>query len=322
VTALAPIAGPLARLLADGRVSEIMVNGPASVYAEIGGRLERVDVRFRDPAELRAVIARLVGLCGRRIDDAEPLVDARLPDGSRVNAVLPPLAVDGPVLTIRRFPTRARVLADLTRLGTLDPGDEDLLQGVVSRRRNVIVSGATSSGKTTLLAALAGHVDPSERVVTVEDAAELRLPLPHVVRLEVRHASVEGRGGVDMRRLVRNALRMRPDRIVVGEVRGGEAFDLLMAMNTGHDGSMATVHANSPADALRRLETMALLGGVEIPHGAVREGIASAIHVVVHLVRTPDGRRRVTDVAAVEADAGGWRVAGRDAVRRHQGSAR
>jgi pilus assembly protein CpaF len=307
--------GPLARLLADGRVSEVMVNGPAAVYAEVGGRLQRVDVRFRDAAELRAVIARLVGLCGRRIDDSEPLVDARLPDGSRVNAVLPPLAVDGPVLTIRRFPVRARTLADLGRLRSITDADAALLAAVVRARANILVSGATSSGKTTLLAALAGQADPSERVVTVEDVAELHLPLPHVVRLEVRHASVEGRGGIDVRMLVRNALRMRPDRIVVGEVRGGEALDLLMAMNTGHDGSMATVHANSAGDALRRIETMALLGGVDVPHRAVREGLASAVHVVVHVARSPDGRRSVTDIAGVAEDASGWRVSGRDAVR-------
>jgi pilus assembly protein CpaF len=316
MTAVAQIAGPLARLLADGRVGEVMVNGPTAVYAEIGGRLQRVDVRFRDAAELRSVIARLVGLCGRRIDDSDPLVDARLPDGSRVNAVLPPLAVDGPLLTIRRFPVRARTLGDLERLGSIGPADARLLATVVRGRANVLVSGATSSGKTTLLAALGGEVDPGERIVTVEDVAELQLPLPHVVRLEVRHASVEGRGGVDVRVLVRNALRMRPDRIVVGEVRGGEALDLLMAMNTGHDGSMATVHANSAADALRRVETMALLGGVDIPHRALREGLASAVHVVVHLVRGPDGRRSVAEVAAVEEGAGGWRVIGRDAVER------
>jgi pilus assembly protein CpaF len=319
VSAIAPVAGPLARLLADARVSEVMVNGPSAVYAEIGGRLERADVRFRDATELRGVIARLVGLCGRRIDDAEPLVDARLPDGSRVNAVLPPLAVDGPLLTIRRFPAGARSLTDLVRLGTIEAADEPLLRDVVRGRANVLVSGATSSGKTTLLAALLGTADAGERVVTVEDAAELHLPLPHVVRLEVRHASVEGRGGIGLRTLVRNALRMRPDRIVVGEVRGGEALDLLMAMNTGHDGSMATIHANSAADALRRLETMALLGGIEIPHGAVREGIASAVNVVVHLERTPDGRRRIGGIAAVEEVETGWRVGDRAAVRRRWG---
>jgi pilus assembly protein CpaF len=299
---------PLAMLFADPRVTEVMVNGPAAVYVEIGGRLQRSPVEFRDAVELRQVIVRLVGLCGRRIDDATPLVDARLPDGSRVNAVLPPLAVDGPALTVRRFGARRLVVDDLVRLGTITTGQGSLLEAIVRARLNVIVSGGTSSGKTTTLAALTAFARPEERIVTVEDAAELQLPVPHVVRLEARPPSVEGRGAVDLRALIRNALRMRPDRIVVGEVRGGEALDLLLAMNTGHDGSMATVHANGPADAVRRLETMALMGGLDIPHRAVRESIAGAIHVVVHQERWPDGRRRVTEIVTVEADAGGWRI--------------
>ncbi len=299
---------PLATLFADSRVTEVLVNGPRSVYVEVGGRLQRSPVEFRDAADLRQAIVRLVGLCGRRIDDATPLVDARLPDGSRVNAVLPPLAVDGPALTVRRFGARRLVAADLVRLGTVTPEQAALLEAIVRGRLNVIVSGGTSSGKTTTLAALTAFARPEERIVTVEDAAELQLPVPHVVRLEARPPSVEGRGAIDLRALIRNALRMRPDRIIVGEVRGGEALDLLLAMNTGHDGSMATVHANGPADAVRRLETMALMGGLDIPHQAVRESIAGAIHVVVHQQRWPDGRRRVTDIATVEAIAGGWRI--------------
>jgi pilus assembly protein CpaF len=295
-------------------VSEIVVNGPDAIYAELSGRLQRVDAAFRDALDLRQTITRLVGLCGRRIDDATPLVDARLPDGSRLNAVLPPLAVDGPLLTVRRFGVRRLTIDDLVALETLSATDAALLRRVVAARLNVLVSGGTSSGKTTTLAALTAFVDPSERIVTVEDAAELSLPVPHVARLESRPPSIEGRGAIDLRVLVRNALRMRPDRIVVGEVRGGEALDLLLAMNTGHDGSLATVHANSPADALRRIETMALMAGLELPHLAVRESIASAIHVVVHQERAPDGRRRVRDVASVRPDGAGWRVEGRDVL--------
>jgi pilus assembly protein CpaF len=308
------VTGPLAPLFGDPRVSEIVVNGPDAIYAELSGRLQRVDAAFRDALDLRQTITRLDGLCGRRIDDATPLVDARLPDGSRLNAVLPPLAVDGPLLTVRRFGVRRLTIDDLVALETLSATDAALLRRVVAARLNVLVSGGTSSGKTTTLAALTAFVDPSERIVTVEDAAELSLPVPHVARLESRPPSIEGRGAIDLRVLVRNALRMRPDRIVVGEVRGGEALDLLLAMNTGHDGSLATVHANSPADALRRIETMALMAGLELPHLAVRESIASAIHVVVHQERAPDGRRRVRDVASVRPDGAGWRVEGRDVL--------
>ena len=309
-----PVSGPLAPLFADPRVSEILVNGPDEVFVEVAGRLERVEVRFRDALELRHAITRLVGACGRRIDDATPLVDARLPDGSRVNAVLPPLAVDGPLLTVRRFASRPLGLRDLQDLGTITAHDAELLTAIVRSRLNVLVSGGTSSGKTTTLGALAALADPIERIVTVEDAAELTLGIPHVVRLESRPPSVEGRGAVDIRALVRNALRMRPDRIVVGEVRGGEALDLLMAMNTGHDGSLATVHANGARDALRRLETMALMGGVDLPHAAVREQVAGAVHVVVHQERTRDGRRRVAAIAAVLPEGDGWRTGDRRAV--------
>jgi pilus assembly protein CpaF len=239
-----------------------------------------------------------------------------LPDGSRVNAVLPPLAVDGPLLTVRRFGARPLRMADLVSLGTVTAEDAALLARVVTARLNVLVSGGTSSGKTTTLGALSAFFDPAERVVTVEDAAELSLVAPHVVRLESRPPSVEGRGAVDIRALVRNALRMRPDRIVVGEVRGGEALDMLQAMNTGHDGSLATVHANTPRDALRRLETMALMGGLDLPHAAVREQVGSAVHVVVQQERTRDGRRRVSDIAAVLPTAAGWEVHDRAVVRR------
>ena len=300
------LGGPLAPLLADPAVSEILVNGPGIVYADIAGRLDRVDIRFRDSAELRATISRLVGACGRRIDDSTPLVDARLPDGSRVNAVLPPVAVDGPLLTIRRFGARPLAVEDLVRLGTATTEQAETIAEMVRRRLNIIVSGGTSSGKTTTLGALAAFFDPDERIVTVEDAAELVVQAAHVVRLETRPASVEGRGAISIRDLVRNALRMRPDRIVVGEVRGGEAIDLVLAMNTGHDGSLSTIHANGPTDAMRRLETMALLGGVDLPHAAVREQVATAVHGVIHQERRRDGRRVISAVVGVRFESGTW----------------
>lgn len=305
---LAAIGGPIGAHLVDPRVSEIVVNGHAAVFVEIDGRLERTGGRFHDDGDLRRTIVRLAGLCGRRVDDASPIVDARLPDGSRLNAVLPPLAVDGPLLTIRRFPERLR-LTDLVELGTLDGETARLLAEEVHARRNLLVSGATSTGKTTLLAALAECFDPIERVVTVEDAAELRLALPHVARLEARPAAVDGRGAVDLRALVRNALRMRPDRLIVGEVRGAEALDLLMALNTGHDGSLTTVHANGPGDALRRIETMALMSGVDLPHAVVREQTARAVQAIVHLERGLDGHRRVASVSRVVEMEGSWSIA-------------
>lgn len=300
------LGGPIAGLLADPGVSEILVNGPDVVYADVAGRLDRVDVRFRDASDLRATISRLVGACGRRIDDTTPLVDARLPDGSRVNAVLPPVAVDGPLLTIRRFGARPLRMDDLVRLGTATAEQAETIAAMVRRRLNIVVSGGTSSGKTTTLGALATFFDPGERIVTVEDAAELVVQSAHVVRLETRPSSVEGRGAVTIRDLVRNALRMRPDRIIVGEVRGGEAIDLVMAMNTGHDGSLSTIHANGPTDAMRRLETMALLGGVELPHAAVREQVAAAVHAVVHQERRRDGRRIISAVVGVRLREGVW----------------
>jgi len=285
--------GPLDPLLRDRGVTEVIANGPGRVYAERGGRLVREPVAFRDDEHLRQVIDRVVSSVGRRVDESSPMVDARLPDGSRVNAVLPPIALDGPLLTIRKFARAPLRVDDLVAAGSLTAAQAQTLQSCVRGRLNVVVSGGTGTGKTTLLNALAGFIDPAERIVTVEDAAELRLPQPHVARLESRPPNIEGRGEVTLRALVRNALRMRPDRIVVGEVRGGEALDMLQAMNTGHDGSLTTVHASSPADAVRRIETMALMAGLDLPHVAVREQVASSVDVIVHLVRDGDGARRV-----------------------------
>ncbi len=285
--------GPLEELMRDPAVTEVIANGPFDVYSERGGQLRRESVGFQDEAHLRHVIERIVGGAGRRVDESNPMVDARLPDGSRVNAVLPPLAVDGPLLTIRKFSPAAIRMCDLVDGRSLNRQQAELIAGCVRARLNLVVSGGTGSGKTTLLNAVAEYIDPAERIVTVEDAAELRLGQPHVARLEARPANVEGRGEVGVRALVRNALRMRPDRIVVGEVRGGEALDMLQAMNTGHDGSLTTVHANSPVDALRRIETMVLMAGLDLPLAAVREQSAAAIDVVVHVARRGDGHRSV-----------------------------
>ncbi len=290
--------GPIDPLLRDRGVTEVIANGPGRVYTERGGRLVREPVAFRDDEHLRQVIDRVVSSVGRRVDESSPMVDARLSDGSRVNAVLPPVALDGPLLTIRKFARAPFRVEDLVAAGSLTTAQADMLERCVRGRLNVVVSGGTGTGKTTLLNALAGFIDPAERIVTVEDAAELRLPQPHVARLESRPPNVEGRGEVTLRALVRNALRMRPDRIVVGEVRGGEALDMLQAMNTGHDGSLTTVHASSPADAVRRIETMVLMAGLDLPHVAVREQVASAVDVIVHLVRDGDGSRRVRFVDA------------------------
>jgi pilus assembly protein CpaF len=301
--------GPLEPLLADPAVDEVMVCGPDRVWVERGGRLERTDVRFASEAALRHAIERILAPLGRRADEAEPLCDARLPDGSRVNVVLPPLALDGPALTIRRFRRRGLAPAELVATGSWSPALHELLARAVRARLNVLVSGGTGSGKTTTLNALSAFIGAGERVVTVEDAAELRLQQPHVVRLEARPPSLEGRGEVTIRRLVRNALRMRPDRIVVGEVRGGEALDMLSAMSSGHDGSLSTVHAGSPAEALRRVETLALMADVGLPHAAVRAQVASAVDLVVHQARTADGARRVVSVAEVLEDGDGGPVA-------------
>ena len=296
--------GELAPLLRDDRVTEVMVNGTRGVWVERDGRLEETAIHFSDPEEILVLIERLVAPLGRRIDLASPLVDARLPDGSRVHAVIPPISLVGPVLTIRRFGQRALCPDDLVRNGTLPPEAMSYLVGAVRGRRSVLVSGGTSSGKTTTLNALAFAVGDRERIVTIEDAAELRLPQPNVVALETRAPSVEGSGAVDVRALLRAALRMRPDRIVVGEVRGGEALDMLQAMNTGHRGSLTTAHANGAPHALMRIETMALMGGIDLPLEAIREQIRRGIDVVVHQERDAAGVRRITEIAELSPERG------------------
>jgi pilus assembly protein CpaF len=297
--------GPLEELLADPAVEEVMVNGHEAVYVERGGRIERTAVRFESEQALRDAIERILAPVGRRVDELSPMADARLADGSRVNVVIPPLAVDGPALSVRRFTAVRPDPDELVELGTLTRDLRDLLAEAVAGRRSLLVSGGTGSGKTTLLNALSAWIAPAERVVTIEDAAELRLRQPHVVRLESRPTSIEGRGGVTIRDLLRNALRMRPDRIVIGEVRGPEALDLLTALNTGHEGALSTVHANSPEDALRRVETLALMAGVGLPHDAIREQLARGLDMVVHMARRTGGGRQVTEVAEVLRAAGG-----------------
>jgi pilus assembly protein CpaF len=297
--------GPLDALMRDPEIDEILVSGTLPVWVERHGRLEPTACAFASEADLRGAIERLLAPAGRRADESEPLCDARLPDGSRVNVVLPPLAVDGPAVTIRRFRPRGLDADELVCLGTWTAPLRELLAAAVGARLNVLVCGGTGSGKTTTLGALSGFLPEGERVVTIEDTAELCLRCEHVVRLEARPASVEGRGEVTIRRLVRNALRMRPDRIIVGEVRGGEALDMLAAMATGHDGSLSTVHARSPQEALRRLETLALMAGEGLPHAAVRAQVADAIDLVVHQARLADGARRVLAVSEVVRVAGG-----------------
>jgi pilus assembly protein CpaF len=305
VLLLATGLGPLEPLLCDPAVDEVMVNGPEAVYVERRGRLERTGVRFGSETELVHAIERILAPLGRRVDEASPLCDARLADGSRVNVVIPPLSLSGPCLTVRRFRREGFSLRELVAGGTLPAEVAELLALCVAARASVLVSGGTGSGKTTTLNALSGAIPGEERIVTIEDAAELRLRQRHVVRLESRPANLEGRGEVTIRQLVVNALRMRPDRIVVGEVRGAEALDMLQALNTGHDGSLTTVHANSPADALRRVETLALMAGIGLPHAAVRDQVASALDVVVHQARLPDGSRVVESVTEVARVAGG-----------------
>ncbi len=291
--------GPLERLLADPTVTEVMVNSPRRVYFERKGILYLSDVTFRDEAHIMRIIDKIISPLGRRIDEASPMVDARLPDGSRVNAIIPPLAVDSPTITIRKFSRDPLTIENLIELGTLTPEIATFLKACVEARINTVISGGTGSGKTTLLNVLSAFIPPRERIITIEDPCELQLRQPHVVRLETRPANIEGRGEVTQRALVKNALRMRPDRIIVGEVRAGEAFDMLQAMNTGHDGSLTTVHANSPRDALARIENMVLMANLELPVRAIREQVASAINMVVHLSRLRDGSRRVTHVSEV-----------------------
>jgi pilus assembly protein CpaF len=305
---------PLATLLNDASITEVIANGPAEIWVERRGRLQRAALRFDDAGALRDACVRLAARAGRRLDDAQPMVDARLADGSRLNVVLPPLAPDGPLLTLRRFAPRPFTLNELVLLGSLSEDDADLLGRCVRARLSIVISGGTSSGKTSLLGALAACIDASERIVTVEDAAELRIDRPHVARLEARGASLEGTGEVGIRELVRNALRMRPDRLVVGEVRGGEALDMLQAMTTGHDGSLTTVHAKGPDDALRRIELLALMAGLELPYAAVREQVASAFDVVVQVVRRSDGERKLVSIHGVERCDRAWRLVPRAAV--------
>jgi pilus assembly protein CpaF len=291
--------GPVEKFLADATVSEVMVNGLAPIYVERNGLIEETDARFMSEDHLRRVIERIVGEVGRRIDESSPMVDARLPDGSRVNAIIPPLAVDGPSLTIRKFAAEPLQIGDLIESGTMTEELAEVLRAVVQVGLNVIVSGGTGTGKTTMLNVMSSFIPDEERIVTIEDAVELQLYQRHVVRLESRPPNAEGRGEVTVRDLVRNSLRMRPDRIIVGEVRGPEALDMLQAMNTGHEGSISTVHCNSPRDALARIETMVLMSGVDLPSRAIREQISSALDLIVHLHRFRDGSRRVTQVTEV-----------------------
>jgi pilus assembly protein CpaF len=291
--------GPLERLLADETVTEIMVNGPHDIWVERGGRLFETPARFTDSSHLRRIINKMVAQVGRRIDESSPMVDARLPDGSRVNAIIPPLSLSGPLVTIRKFSKKRLDPADMVRIGTLSTETVEFVQRCVLAELNILICGGTGSGKTTLLNALSTAVPDRERIVTIEDAAELRLNQRHVLRLEARPKNIEGQGEIAIRELVRNSLRMRPDRIIVGEVRGAEALDMLQAMNTGHDGSLSTIHANSPRDALARTETMVLMAGYDLPVKAIRQQIASALDLIIHLERLQDGSRRVTSITEV-----------------------
>lgn len=296
--------GPIHPLLEDKEISEIMVNGPGQVYIERNGKIEETDIVFRDDAHVLHIIEKIVAPLGRRIDESMPMVDARLPDGSRVNAIIPPLALNGPTLTIRKFSEDPYTIEDLLEFGTLSREMALFLEAAVKGRLNIIVSGGTGSGKTTTLNVLSSFIDEGERIVTVEDAAELKLHQKHVVRLEARPPNIEGKGAVTIRDLVRNALRMRPDRIVVGEVRSGEALDMLQAMNTGHDGSLTTGHANSPRDMLSRLETMVMMAGMELPVRAIREQISSAFDLIIHQSRLRDGSRKITYITEVQGMEG------------------
>jgi pilus assembly protein CpaF len=296
--------GPLEPLLADPTVSDILVNGSQKVYVERHGKLELTEVRFNDDAHLMNIIDRIVSAVGRRVDESSPMVDARLKDGSRVNVIIPPLALDGPMMSIRRFAVELFKAEDLIRLGTINEQMSMVLKAIVHGRLNVVISGGTGAGKTTLLNIVSGFVPLNERVVTIEDSAELQLQQPHVVRLETRPPNIEGKGQVAQRDLVRNALRMRPERIIVGEVRGAEALDMLQAMNTGHDGSLTTVHANSPRDALSRIETMVSMSGITFPMRALRAQMASAINIVIQVSRDEDGKRRLVSLQEINGMEG------------------
>lgn len=292
--------GPIEPLLKDPSVSEIMVNGPRQVYVERQGKIERTNVTFNDETHLLHIIDRIVSPIGRRVDESVPYVDARLKDGSRVNVIIHPLSLKGPILTIRKFFKERLEIDDLIRFGTLTPNMAEFLKACVRARLNIIVSGGTGSGKTTTLNVLSSFISPNERVITIEDSAELQLHQEHVIILETRPPNIEGKGEITTRDLVRNALRMRPDRIIVGEVRGGEALDMLQAMNTGHDGSLTTVHSNSPRDTLSRIETMTLMAGMELPIKAIREQITSAIDLIVHQERLQDGSRKIINITEVQ----------------------
>jgi pilus assembly protein CpaF len=292
--------GPLERLLADDSVTEIMVNGPNEIWVERKGRLHETPVQFNDESHLRRIVNKMVAQVGRRIDEGSPMVDARLPDGSRVNAIIPPLSLSGPLVTIRKFGRKRLTLDDMVQIGTLSQETVEFLQRCIRAQLNMLISGGTGSGKTTLLNALSAAIPDTERIVTIEDAAELMLNQRHVLRLESRPKDLAGENEVPIRDLVRNSLRMRPDRIIVGEVRSGEALDMLQAMNTGHDGSLSTVHANSPRDALARVETMVLMAGVDLPVRAIREQVSSALDAIIHLERLEDGSRRVTSISEVQ----------------------
>jgi len=292
--------GPIQTLIDDPDITEIMVNGPHQVFIERNGKLQLSNRRFADDDHVMRIIEKIIAPLGRRLDESVPMVDARLPDGSRVNAIIPPLAINGPCITIRKFSADPYTPDDLVNFGTMTPRIRDFLEACVRSRLNILVSGGTGSGKTTTLNVLSSFIPEGERIITIEDAAELQLQQSHVVTLESRPANTEGKGEITIRTLVRNSLRMRPDRIIVGEVRGGEALDMLQAMNTGHEGSMSTVHCNSPRDALARLETMTLMAGMELPISAIRQQIASALHLIVHQNRLRDGSRRITSITEVQ----------------------
>jgi pilus assembly protein CpaF len=296
--------GPLETLLHDDSVTEVLVNGPDHVFIERSGKLEETDIKFRDNDDVLRIVERIVAPLGRRVDESSPMVDARLPDGSRVNVIIPPISLVGPSISIRKFPKHALTPDELIKKGAFTPGIAEFLKACVTARLNVVVSGGTGTGKTTVLNALSSFIPEGDRIVTIEDAAELRIQQRHVVRLEARPANVEGKGHISIRQLVINSLRMRPDRIVIGEVRGGEALDMLQAMNTGHDGSLTTVHSNNARDTLRRVETMVLMAGMDLPLRAIREQIASAFDLIVHLSRLVDGSRKIVQVSEVQGMEG------------------